>query len=870
MIPSPPSSFRIVALLIRIGLRRRVNQLSGRLSRGVRRRAATATRTATPRKHGRGVLWLLFFGAMMLFSSFNISRQTLIRLGNQIESARADTSSTIGVPSWLYDTIVSSDNMLRQIDKQPNLSKENRDQLRESQLEYLRSVFDVDNTIHRTTATQLKLETFNKSGAAGFHVVETPYTQFLPTAATWQAPGTGPQMMAGAGLLLSLFFLAMIFTALGSGNQDLGKVDWNLEWLFTFPVSARAIFLAQILQNAASSFFIWVAVFPFLTTVFWSAGRGLWAAPLGLAGAFYVCLVVAAVRNAAETWLRKHFAHTRLKNLQALCTVIGMLGFMGVMALGLMPALPDWFMAAIKNLRPAWLWSPTALPVLLAGDGPLAWTAALALFTLALGAPAASIMICARLVRHGLITESGVYQGRRGPAGSAYAAPAMFFKGIVAKELRLLLRDRNFMVQTLVMPLIVIGFQLLINPGLFRAVGGDFRHAAVLAFGVGAYALMSNALGVLAVEGKALWLLYTFPQPIDRIMRRKTLLWAVVGLVFTTTILAIAWTRNPSFAVPDLANMAMAIVGVVIYAFIAAGIGVLGTDPLQQEVSRKFKPSLLYLYMFLAAMYAYGIYEPAIWSKIAMVTLCSLLAYAIWQRVRDQAPYLLDPTQLPPPGIALSDGLIATLVFFVIQGTIHLLLMLEPGASSAMSTTIGYLTAGIAVGGGALFFLWRRKVPDLGVKIGLRQARQGGGWLKALGYGLAGGLVASACGLVYLRAIDWFPPLSDLRDQTPNLLKPGPGWERTMLLVLLVFAAPLFEEFLFRGLLFRGIRRSSNILVAAVASAAIFAIVHPAISAAPVFVLGLATAVAFEYTGLLLAPILVHVIYNAVVIFAQT
>lgn len=87
--------------------------------------------------------------------------------------------------------------------------------------------------------------------------------------------------------------------------------------------------------------------------------------------------------------------------------------------------------------------------------------------------------------------------------------------------------------------------------------------------------------------------------------------------------------------------------------------------------------------------------------------------------------------------------------------------------------------------------------------------------------------------------------------------------------ILLVVAAPLCEEFIFRALVFRGLRGRFSFLPAALISASLFMIVHPPISWLPVFGLGIATAVAFEYGGLLIAPILVHAIYNAVILLVQ-
>jgi len=98
-----------------------------------------------------------------------------------------------------------------------------------------------------------------------------------------------------------------------------------------------------------------------------------------------------------------------------------------------------------------------------------------------------------------------------------------------------------------------------------------------------------------------------------------------------------------------------------------------------------------------------------------------------------------------------------------------------------------------------------------------------------------------------------------------------PALPRTLvwILPLAVLAAPLFEEFIFRGLIFGGLRRSMPLAAAMAASAAIFAVVHPPISMLPVFIVGLGTAWAYERTKTLLSPMLTHALYNAAMIALQ-
>jgi membrane protease YdiL (CAAX protease family) len=126
--------------------------------------------------------------------------------------------------------------------------------------------------------------------------------------------------------------------------------------------------------------------------------------------------------------------------------------------------------------------------------------------------------------------------------------------------------------------------------------------------------------------------------------------------------------------------------------------------------------------------------------------------------------------------------------------------------------------------------------------------------------GLGAGLVA----LVYVYFAQASGLFEDaLREKSPYV---DLGW---WVLPLALIAAPLFEEFIFRGLIFGGLRRSFGLWPAALASAAVFAIMHPAISMAPVFVMGVFSALVYERSRSLLAPMLVHAIYNACALGTQ-
>jgi membrane protease YdiL (CAAX protease family) len=127
--------------------------------------------------------------------------------------------------------------------------------------------------------------------------------------------------------------------------------------------------------------------------------------------------------------------------------------------------------------------------------------------------------------------------------------------------------------------------------------------------------------------------------------------------------------------------------------------------------------------------------------------------------------------------------------------------------------------------------------------------------------GIAGGLVAGAFGLAYLFAIGSAGLLDEASKDSQSFASLG-LWA----IPLAIIAAPVFEEFIFRGLIFGGLRRSFGVWPATLASAAVFAILHPALAIAPVFVMGACAALVYDRTRSLLAPMIVHAVYNACVI----
>jgi ABC-2 type transport system permease protein len=71
------------------------------------------------------------------------------------------------------------------------------------------------------------------------------------------------------------------------------------------------------------------------------------------------------------------------------------------------------------------------------------------------------------------------------------------------------------------------------------------------------------------------------------------------------------------------------------------------------------------------------------------------------------------------------------------------------------------------------------------------------------------------------------------------------------------------QKTIFRGLIYRRLRRYAGVPAAILASAAIFAAIHLPSALLPVFGLGVVTALVYERTKLLIGPMIARAVYNA-------
>jgi len=642
------------------------------------------------------------------------------------------------------------------------------------------------------------------------------------------------------GLTLQLMLLWLVSVLLPLGMGELSKPDWDLEWLVTLPVDKATLLWARVLERTLVNPAGLLALWPSTTVIAWYSGQG-WLSPLsGLAASLLLLALAAMLRTLVDTGLRLSLSPARLGNLQALLSVAGVFPMYMGMSFGMGAG---GFAHGWAAAMPAWSgWTPPGLlvRVLNAASPAAALLPACLLLVQVLLLMWLGMAMLRRQFRHGVVGAGQREASRKRSPAALHAGQwrARIGTVIQRRELTLLMRDRNFMVQTLLLPLLILGGQAVFS-GQARDLHALLSSPALLAstgFFLGTYVLMMSAFQTINKEGGALWLLYTFPVSVEQALRQKAQLWAALALLYPLILFgaALAWQDAWRWDMAGL--MLLALAGIPLYSMIAVALGVFASDPLATEATAKIRPTYMYLYLLLTGLYIAALAAGSVAQQLVFVMLTAALAVALWQKARDALPYLLDPAASPPARVTAADGLIAAMLFFILQ--ILLLILLKDKVAGLLTYVLLRLV------------YWR--AGTAGVPR-MAQGRHPWRW------GVAGSAVAALAGIACAALLP--QPAASL----PGVL----SWNGLWLLALGVLAAPLCEEFIFRGLLQGGLRRSLPAWQAIGIAAALFAVVHPPASMLPVFVLGLCAGFAYERSGALLAPMLVHAGYNAALLAYQ-
>lgn len=691
----------------------------------------------------------------------------------------------------------------------------------------------------------------------------------------------GPLPALLASVVLLGWFVMLVFQ--GEGLElDLQRRRHPMwEWLFSHPVKPAAVFLAEMLSPIAAN--------PSYTTapLFFGVLYGrAYDAEVGVAAAFLigvpVAVAAACLGKALEIGIMLRFPPRSRGGLLGLMSWFGQASMFGFLIA--IYAMEPIIAAVAGPLRPVaalFPWPLLSWTIGLRPDGSLSFVAGMLFcwFTSAV------------LIGGGI--WFAVWGAQRGLAGHSAAASSPSAKPFLRlrlfqrdplykKEILWFLRDRSALVQAILIPVTIASFQLFNFRGLIGRVGQTWQLFSGIAVIFGAYFLYILGPRSLASEGPALWLAQTWPRGLEELMKAKARLWFVIATALVTLVLAVPVVLFPFEAWKVLLiwigwlafGRSMSAKAVTLVSAPSSS-----GEPEPIPKGRRWAASLGML------TFAIGILSQR-WSlAIVGIVYSWVTAAAMWENFRARLPYLFDPwsEKLPPPPtlmhamIAISAFIegaavvsaIALAIFTAVFGTQAASIIQSAVYGLCAVVTWAIVSEILANRGlsGKEVWRWRSQTAS----VHMRPWWSGDGtWGKrffvSLAIGAAAGVLLAflAKGYVLLMSqFDVFAPtirsIEEQMNSVPEL--------RIGTFIIAVIFAPFAEEYLFRGLLFRALDRQWGGWPAMLGSAAFFAVYHQPFGWPPVALVGLANAFIFKKTGRLAPAVILHMVYNAIVLY---
>ena len=645
---------------------------------------------------------------------------------------------------------------------------------------------------------------------------------------------------------------ALLFAVLISiSGREITKTEWDLEWLCTLPISRHLLLFTRVMERSLFSYGSLYLIFG--VAYLWDP-RAIGvsrAILLGFFASLPLLFLNGAIQVALDTGLRVRLSPLKLKNIQAASSIFATV--LTFYLINLRTIVPSGFLSLAEYTQPLILALPTGqITRAIYGihQKPIEW-ASMAIYILStLALTAIAFLGCLRLIREGVVSE-GMRSSNRKAAQPLVLKQRQFLQlsPLVARELRQLARDRNYLIQTFAVPVLFVLFGSLNRSGLQLNTPALYFGTTFYMTG---YMILLSGSRILGSEGGALWILSALPLKLETIVLKKASFWRNIGWALVAASLLYGGLTL-DFQWRELIWRAVAsAVGIAIFSLLICSLEVLSFQAHTEKSQTKLKVSHAYFFMTLQFGFAYAIWSDDYWQAVVIISLISATAYSFWQRARIELPFIHDPSSRQKPGVYLSDGLVSVLLFLMFQLGFSWLLKAKSDLSPQTVIFYAFGASGALCWASLRLHFFRLKLETVPKFL------WSGRWKPVLLYGSAGGCVTALIGIAYswfVQKEGWLPePIpSSYIDNTPH-------WLGTLGAAVLL--APIFEEFIFRGVVFTGLLQSVSVNYAIPISAFIFASIHPRVSFVPVFALGCATAWIYRRMGSLVAPAITHGIYN--------
>ena len=675
---------------------------------------------------------------------------------------------------------------------------------------------------------------------------------------------------------LALFWWAVMLVFQGEGLElDLQRRRHPMwEWLFSHPAPPGAIFLAEMLSPLAANPIYWSApLFVGLLYGFvYDPGLAMLAAVvIGIP----VTVAAACMGKALEIGVILRFPP---RSRGAMIGLMGWLGYASMMLL----IVGGFVMPKIIHATANFLVPFTALPwpwlrLFLGGqsDGSFSFLSGLvACWAVAGITLAGAVRFSIWGAQRGL--SGNFAQTDSGPSISRKGGPSFGRDPLYRKEFLWFIRDRSAIVQTILIPLTVASVQVFNLRGVLSEAQGAWNYLCGVAILFGTYFLWILGPKSLASEGAALWIALTWPRGLESLLKAKAWLWSMISTGIVALILLYAAILFPGDA------WKIALVGFGWFVFgrsMAEKTVTLVTTTSSSGEPEKVPANRRWAAQLGMLTFSIGVLSQQWHIAVMGIVYSYMTAAAMWENFRARLPYLYDPwSEKVPPPPTLMHAMIAISILVEGGAVVTGIVMIFAGRDNiAVAQAISYGICAVIVSLGMSHFLserlvlpsdvWRWNVAEKDDAMAHPDA--GGDRKSGLAYGLllgaAGGLALGLFALGYVAILHQIPATAEMLRKSQELMAKIPDLKISYAVMAVGFA-PFAEEYLFRGLLFRSLDREWGGWRAVVGSAAFFAIYHPALSWIPVFLLGASNAVLFKKTGRLAPAVLLHMVYNAIVV----
>ncbi len=674
------------------------------------------------------------------------------------------------------------------------------------------------------------------------------------------------------GSAILLWWFAMV-ACQGEGLElDLQRRRHPMwEWLLSHPIGAGAAFFAEMLSPLFANPSYWTT--PLFVGIVYGAAQDPAA---GFAAAFLVGIPV----TVAAACLGKALEIGAILRLpvRSRGAVIGILSWFGYASMvsmffgpTVMPRIAEavgrWIEFDIDPSR-----SLVGLFLGLGADGDFSFLRGV-LFCWAASALviAAAVTFSARSVRHGL---SGAFAADAVPARPAKRAK--FGRDpLFRKEYLWFVRDRSAIVQTILIPVTIAGFQLFNLRVILEHAEDSWNYLAGVAIFFGTYFLWILGPKSLTSEGSALWIALTWPRGLESVLKAKAWLWSTIANAVVFAILLAGCWMFPQ----DAWKIALVGAGWIVFSRSMAEKSVTLVTVVSESGEAQQVPSGRRWAAQLGMLsFAIGVCTEQWGLAIVGIVYSWITAAAMWENLRARLPYLYDPwsERLPPPP-TLMHAMVAISILIECASIIMALIFAVGGKDSlALAQGVGYAVCAVGVSLAVSSFLsdrgvspariwcWRDEEPgdkEPWIRRYVAVDRREAGWLL---FGLGGGVVLALFAQLYLSAIALVPSIAETIHASELQMQSIPGMAITYAVIAIAFA-PFAEEYLFRGLVFRTLDGQWGGWKAVLGAAAFFAIYHPPLAWLPVFVVGAVNCLLFKRSKRLAPAILLHMAYNAVI-----